>query len=166
LSSHPITILGIGNLVRQDEGVGIHLLRALEGKVAPEIGLIDGGTMGFPLLGIVEDAHKLLILDAVEAKRPPGDVVVWHGDDVPYFFASKMSVHQVSFAEILNLAKLNNAYPAHIAVVGIQPRTLDWGTELSDPVRQALPQAVICVQEILETWQNKNKRKKARNKTK
>ena len=93
-----------------------------------------------------------LILDAGEAGRPPGEVVVWHGEDVPYFFTSKMSVHQVSFAEILNLAKFNNAYPAHIAVVGIQPHTLDWGTELSHPVRQALPQAIRCVQEILETW--------------
>jgi hydrogenase maturation protease len=152
LANTQTTILGIGNLVRQDEGVGIHLLQALEGKVPAQIDLIDGGTMGFPLLNIVETTHRLLILDAVDAGRPPGEVVVWHGDKVPYFFASKMSVHQVSFAEILNIAKFNNSYPAHIAVVGVQPHTLDWGTELSEIVSRALPQAVCCIQEVLEAW--------------
>lgn len=148
-----ITVLGIGNLVRQDEGVGIHILHGLEDKVPPEIELIDGGTMGFSLLSIVEDTDSLIILDAVDDGRPPGEIAVWHGDDeVPYFFASKMSVHQVSFAEVLNLAKMRGTYPARIAVVGIQPHTLDWGTELSDTVQQALPRAVECVQEIIGTW--------------
>ncbi|MCL1790988.1 MAG: HyaD/HybD family hydrogenase maturation endopeptidase [Peptococcaceae bacterium] len=153
-----IKILGIGNLVRRDEGVGIHLLRLLEdtlsseGPLASQIELIDGGTMGFPLLSIIETAGKLLILDAVETGRPPGEIAVWHGEQVPYFFATKMSVHQVSFADILTIAKFNNAYPADIAVVGIQPHTLDWGTELSDEVSAVLPQAVERVMEILGQW--------------
>ncbi|MCL1851942.1 MAG: HyaD/HybD family hydrogenase maturation endopeptidase [Peptococcaceae bacterium] len=145
-------VLGIGNLVRQDEGVGIHLLRLLAGKLPPEIELIDGGTMGFPLLSIIETADRLLILDAVETNRAPGEIAVWHDDQVPYFFASKMSVHQVSFADILTLAKFNDAYPTHIAVVGIQPHILDWGTELSDVVSRVLPQAVERVEEILRQW--------------
>lgn len=149
---HEIKILGIGNLVRRDEGVGIHLLRALEDKLPPEIELIDGGTGGLTLLDYVENAGRLMILDAVEAGEQSGEVVVWENDQVPYFMAGKMSAHQVGFAEVLSLAKLRENYPEEIVVIGIRPHSLDWGTELSEPVAQSLP---VALQEIfchLEKW--------------
>lgn len=147
-----IKILGIGNLVRQDEGVGIHLLQALAGKLPAEIELLDGGTGGLMLLEFVESAGKLLILDALDAGKEPGEVVVWRQEEVPNFLASKLSAHQVSFAEVLNLAKFRENYPAEIAVIGIQPHCLDWGTELSAPVRKSLPDALRKVFALLAEW--------------
>lgn len=147
-----IKIIGIGNMVRQDEGVGVHLLKVLENHLPPEIELLDGGTGGLNLLDYVENAGKLLILDAVDAGQPPGAVVVWRQEQVPYFLAGKMSVHQVGFAEVLHLAKFRGSYPGEIAVVGIQPQTLDWGTELTEPVRAAIPAAVAEVMKVLEEW--------------
>lgn len=147
-----IKILGIGNLVRQDEGVGIHLLKALSGIVPASIDLIDGGTLGLALLDYVESASKLIILDAVDAGKSPGEVIVWRQEQVPYFLASKMSVHQVGFAEVLNLAKFRQSYPDEIAVIGIQPLALDWGTELTQPVRDSLPLAMQKVYGLLKEW--------------
>jgi len=147
-----IKILGIGNTVRQDEGVGVHLLQTLENKLPAEIELIDGGTLGLALLDFVEKTKKLLILDAVEAGKEPGEVVVWRKEQVPYFMASKMSIHQVGFAEVLNLAKFRDNYPEDIVVIGIQPQCLDWGTELSEPVQQSLSSALQQVFLVLEEW--------------
>lgn len=147
-----IKILGIGNLVRQDEGVGIHLLKALENQLPPEIELLDGGTGGLALLDYVESAGKLLVLDAVDAGRQPGEVVVWRQEQVPYFLAGKMSIHQVGFAEVLNLAKFRGNYPEEIAVIGIQPQVLDWGTELSEAVKGSIPDALQEVRNLLQEW--------------
>jgi hydrogenase maturation protease len=149
---HGIKILGIGNLVRRDEGVGVHLLRALENTLPPEIELLDGGTTGLNLLEFVENAQKLIVLDAVEAGENPGEVVVWRKEQVPYFIATKMSVHQLGFAEVLNWAKFREKYPEDIVVIGVQPQCLDWGTELSEPVQQALPAALKEISLILEEW--------------
>ncbi len=150
---HTIKIIGIGNLVRQDEGIGIHLLQALQDKLPPQIDTLDGGTGGLALMDFVENAKKLLVLDAVDAGIEPGKVVVWRQEEVPYFMASKMSVHQVGFTEVLNWAKFRGKYPDEIAVVGIQPQTLDWGTELSEVVQLSLPTAVKKVLAILEEWE-------------
>lgn len=147
-----IKILGIGNLVRQDEGIGVHLVQALENQLPPEIELLDGGTLGLNLLDIVESAQKLLVLDAVDAGKEPGQVVIWRQDQIPYFLASKMSLHQLGFAEVLQLAKFRENYPEEIAVIGIQPQTLDWGTELTEPVQKALPSALEAVFRLLEEW--------------
>lgn len=153
MSTHQdIKILGIGNLIRQDEGVGIHLIQALQDKIPAEIELIDGGTSGFELLEYVEGAQKLIVLDAVEARKNPGEIIVWRKEEVPYFIASKMSVHQVGFAEVLNLAKLRDKYPEEIVVIGIQPGCLDWGTELTELVQNSLPLAMKEVFKILEEW--------------
>jgi hydrogenase maturation protease len=151
-----IKILGVGNLVRQDEGLGIHLLQALQNKLPPVlpagIELLDGGTGGLILLDYVESAEKLLILDAVAAGREPGEIVIWQKEEIPYFIAPKMTVHQVSLAEVLHWAKFRGKYPQDIVVVGIQPKCLDWGTKLSEEVRNSLPAALHEVLSILKKW--------------
>lgn len=147
-----IKVLGLGNLIRQDEGVGIHLLQQLADILPPEIKLLDGGTGGLFLLEFVENAKRLIVLDAVEAGVNPGEIVVWKNEQVPRYTTNKLSVHQMSFAEVLYWANFQDRAPNEIVVVGMQPKCLDWGTELTESVQRNLPMAVNEVLMILKDW--------------
>lgn len=151
-----IGILAVGNLLRRDEGVGLHLLELLKDRVPPEVELLDGGTSGLSLLSFIESKKHLIILDAVDDGRAPGEVVVWQGDDVPKYTKGKLSLHDMSFAEVLYWAHFTGNMPKEIVVVGIQPENLDWGTELSEAAHQSLPEAVAKVIKYLEQWQPDN----------
>ncbi|WP_170932729.1 HyaD/HybD family hydrogenase maturation endopeptidase [Desulfosporosinus sp. FKB] len=147
-----IGILGLGNSIRQDEGVGIHLLERLRNDLPPEIVLLDGGTDGLRLLEFVENTKRLIVLDAVEAGKKPGEVVVWRGDDVPKYTSNKLSVHQMNFAEVLYWAGFQGCSPDEIVVIGVQPENLDWGTELTETLQRSIPEALNQVHACLEEW--------------
>ncbi|KLU67683.1 hydrogenase 1 maturation protease [Desulfosporosinus acididurans] len=155
-----IGILGLGNSIRQDEGAGIHLLERLRNNLPPEIVLLDGGTDGLRLLEFVENTKRLIVLDAVEAGKKPGEVVVWRGDEVPKYTSNKLSVHQMSFAEVLYWAGFQGRTPEEIVVIGIQPESLDWGTELTETLQRSIPEAVARVNNCLEEWRHDNLLKK------
>lgn len=106
-----ITILGIGNTLFSDEGVGIHLLPLLEDALVDyeDIEIIEGLTDGMKLLGPVEDAEKLIIIDAINAGKEPGTIITLVGDEIPAYFGIKMSIHQLGFQEVLMAAKLRSA---------------------------------------------------------
>lgn len=147
-----IRVLGLGNSIRQDEGVGIHLLQLLADRLPPEIERLDGGTGGLFLLEFVENAKRLIVLDAVEAGVDPGEVVIWREDKIPKYLSNKLSVHQMNFAEVLYWASFQERSPDEIVVIGIQPECLDLGTELTNTVQQKLPLAVDKVLEVLKNW--------------
>lgn len=148
-----IGILAVGNLLRRDEGVGLHLLELLKDKVAPEIELLDGGTSGMSLLGFIASKKHLIILDAVDDGRTPGEIVEWRGNDVPKYTKGKLSLHEMSLAEVLYWAHFTGNIPQEIVVIGIQPESLAWGTELSEAARQSLPEALAKVMKYVELWQ-------------
>ena len=147
-----IKVLGLGNFVMQDEGIGIHLLNALQPILPPEIECLDGGTDGLALLGFVESADRLIVLDAIESGGIPGTVVVWRNDEVPLYTTHKLSAHQAGFAEVLYWANFQERAPQEIAVIGIQPEILDWGTELTENIRKSFPVAVDAALTILREW--------------
>lgn len=148
-----IGILALGNLLRQDEGIGVHILRALEGKVPEEVELLDGGTLGLELLDFLESKKRLIILDAVNAGVSPGEVVEWNKEEVPMYMTAKLSMHQMSFAEVLYWAHLSGGFPDEIVVIGIQPDCLEWGTDPTVKTAAAIPSAVHKVLSILDRWQ-------------
>ncbi len=147
-----IKVLGLGNLVRQDEGVGIHLLQQLVDILPAEIEVLDGGTGGLFLLEFVENAKRLIVLDAVEAGIEPGEIVVWKNEQVPRYMTNKLSVHQMNFAEVLYWANFQERFPDEIVVVGMQPKCMDWGTELTETVQRNLSMAIHEVLMILKDW--------------
>ncbi|AFM41783.1 Hydrogenase 1 maturation peptidase HyaD [Desulfosporosinus acidiphilus SJ4] len=147
-----IGILGLGNSIRQDEGFGIHLLERLRNNLPPEIDLLDGGTDGLRLLDFVEKTKRLIVLDAVDAGKKPGELVVWRGEEVPKYTGNKLSVHQMSFAEVLYWAEFQGHSPDEIVIIGVQPESLDWGTELTDTLQRRIPEAVDQVQACLKEW--------------
>ena len=158
--SHPgalggvITVLGVGNPIMGDDGVGIELLRAVNQACAdPRVEFVDGGISGMELLGTVQDAAKLLILDAVSGSTP-GTVVELAGDQITRLVSSKLSPHQVGLLDVFGAARLTGQEPADVCVVGIVPESVDLGVGLSVVVASSLPEATTRATEVIGRWLN------------
>jgi hydrogenase maturation protease len=153
-----ITILGIGNTLFTDEGVGIHLLPILEEKFKNDEGIeiIEGLTDGMKLLGPVEDAENLIIIDAINAGKEPGTIISLQGDEIPAYFGVKMSIHQMGFQEVLLAAKLRERYPKRIAMFGLQPDSLELGLELTKTISEKLPELSEAVINLVEEWRSQD----------
>jgi hydrogenase maturation protease len=151
-----ITILGIGNTLFSDEGVGIHLLPLLEDalKDYDDIEIIEGLTDGMKLLGPVEDAENLIIIDAINAGKEPGTIISLVGDEIPAYFGIKMSIHQLGFQEVLLAAKLRERYPKQIVMFGMQPTSLQMGIELTETNQSKLGELAETVIEQVKSWRN------------
>ncbi|SDL91470.1 HyaD/HybD family hydrogenase maturation endopeptidase [Bacillus sp. OK048] len=150
-----ITILGIGNTLFSDEGVGIHLLPLLEEalKNYEDIEIIEGLTDGMRLLGPVEDAENLIIIDAINAGGvDPGTIITLVGDEIPAYFGIKMSVHQLGFQEVLMAAKMRERYPKQIVMFGMQPSSLELGIELTETNKKKLGELRDVVINQVNAW--------------
>jgi hydrogenase maturation protease len=147
-------VLGIGNILNRDEGVGVHALRELESGLGPRPGveLVDGGVLGLGLLSLVEECSHLLVLDAVDAGRPAGTVVELAGEQIPLFGGVRMSQHQVTFQEVLGLALMRGKLPAVLSLIGVQPADVSIGLELSTPVEAAIPVVLERALAVLTGW--------------
>jgi len=148
-------VLGIGNTLLADEGTGIHMLDYLR-RHHPELGAVtclDGGTLSFTLAPFIEEADQLIVIDAAELDAPPGTVVVFCGQDMDRFAGkTKRSVHEVSLGDLLAIAHLTDTLPENRALIAVQPRDVDWGPCLSNPVKQALPEVAGHIIELLRRW--------------
>ena len=133
-------ILGVGNLLLTDEGLGIHAVRKLfENPALPaDVEVVDGGTAGLGLLYYLEDVNRLVIIDAMETGGPPGTMVRLSGDQIPVYMAMKVSPHEITLPDFLAAAKLRDLYPREVIVWGIQPQSLEVGVELSPVVAEKL----------------------------
>jgi len=129
-------ILGVGNLLLSDDGVGVHVIRQLEAAYSLPAGVetLDGGTCGLDLLQYLEGVDNLVVVDAADFGAAPGTIKRMEGDAVPAFLALKVSPHEINVPELLFSAKLTDIYPARVVVLGIQPQSLDVGMELTPPV--------------------------------
>lgn len=148
-------VLGIGNPLMSDEGFGIEAVARLRDRfVFPsDVELVDGGTLGLALLPTLEDADRIVILDAVDLGEAPAGTLARLGwDDVPRTLLLKVSPHQESVAESLALLELRRGRPEALEVVGAQPGSLDWGTGLTPAVESALETALDAVLAILKAW--------------
>ncbi len=149
-----IAVLGIGNLLLSDEGVGVHAVEALWREYAfpEEVVLIDGGTMGLDLLPFIENREKLLILDAVNLKREPGSIEVIEDGDIPAFLSSKLSVHQIGLPDVLSAVKIMDMTPSRMALIGIQPERIETGIALSEKVYKRFDDFLNAAIAKLKEW--------------
>lgn len=151
-----VLVLGIGNLLWADEGFGVRCVEALRDgwDFAPGVELVDGGTQGLYLLPLVQQARRLMILDAVDYGLAPGALKLVENDEVPRFLgAKKMSLHQTGFQEVLMLAQMTDSYPDEVLLIGCQPEELgDYGGSLRPVVKAALGDAVALAVQRLEAW--------------
>ena len=137
-------ILGVGNLLLTDEGIGIHAVqRILDTQALPEdVNVVDGGTAGLNLLYDLEGVDKLVIIDAVETGHPPGSIVRLAGDQIPAYMSLKVSPHEITLPDFLAAAKLRDLYPREVVVWGMQPASLEIGVELSPALAARLDELV------------------------
>ena len=152
-------ILGVGNLLLSDEGVGLRVVERLAAtyRLPEGVQTLDGGTLGIDLLYYLEDEdghplEHLLILDAVEMGKEPGALLRMEGDEVPAFLSLKMSPHQIGIPDMLFAAKLKGIYPPNVVLWGVQPGVLDVGLELSPPVAAQVDALVEKAVEELARW--------------
>jgi hydrogenase maturation protease len=152
-NSPKVTVLGIGNILLQDEGVGVHLIQELADKINDAgIDLIDGGTSPDIPYMVRDDTDKLIVLDAVDAGDEPGAIYRFTPEDIEQNAASPISLHEIGVLESLRLMALENKKPKSTIIIGIQPKTIDYGMELSPEVEKKLPQAInLVLKEIEET---------------
>lgn len=151
-SPKPI-VLGLGNPLFQDEGLGIHVIhRLMEGELDGRTELIDGGTDGLILLGTVEEARHLIVIDAIDGGFPPGTINEWEGCQIPLFAHGRLSPHQLGFQEVLALARMRGKFPEHMILFGVQSKSLDWGTDLTPEVAGSVPTVINLVHKQIENW--------------
>jgi hydrogenase maturation protease len=154
-----VLILGIGNSLLCDEGVGIHVIRALEEEVPADDGdvrLLDGGTLSFTLAGPIEEADALVVVDAAQLKAEPGTLRVFEGEEMDRFLLGnrKSSVHEVGLGDLMTIARLAGHWPARRALVAIQPEVVDWGEAPSARVAAAVPAACRHIQSLIGAWRH------------
>jgi hydrogenase maturation protease len=148
-------VLGLGNTLNRDEGLGVYALKQLEslmGESAPQVEFLDGGVLGLNLLPYVEESSHLLLLDAVNAHKEPGSLVELKRDQIPLYTGIKLSDHQVTFQEVLGLAAFRGRLPEYLHLIGIQPSDLSIGVELSPLVLATMPKVIERARAVLQEW--------------
>ena len=144
-------VLGIGNTILSDEGVGVHAAEALAAayQIPADVEVIDGGTAGMELLGPLTGVDLLVVLDAVKAGRAPGSLVTLAGSEVPVFFRSKLSPHQISICDVLAGLEFSGEAPRDLVLVGCEPESLELGLEMTPTVAAQVPAMVrIAIDEL------------------
>ncbi|MBK8908663.1 MAG: HyaD/HybD family hydrogenase maturation endopeptidase [Rhodospirillales bacterium] len=146
-----ILILGVGNILLSDEGIGVRVVEAFEKRYAvPEdVEIVDGGTAGMDLLDVIEYRDHVIVVDAVKTGRPPGTVVRLTGDDVQGFFRTKISPHQLGLSEVLAALSLLDASPGGVTIIGVEPLDFSTSLDLSPTIAAKLDAMVEMVAEDL-----------------
>lgn len=150
-------ILGLGNVLLTDEAVGAAVLKALApaAEADPDLTLYDGGTLSFTLAGPIGDAARLIVVDAAAMGDPPGTVRIFEGEAMDrQLSVHAKSVHEVSLADLFDIARLTDTLPAQRALIGIEPERVDWGDQLSPAVAAAVPEAVSRIDALLQRWRH------------
>jgi len=142
-----LLVLGLGNVLCQDDGAGVAAIEQLRAgwELPAGVEIVDGGTLGLSLLACVSSARRLLLVDAVAAAEPPGTVVRLAGADVAHATAHRLSVHQIGVADLLDALWLIGGTPAEMVLVGIVPERTELGVDLAPAVAAHLTELVEAV---------------------
>jgi len=151
-------VLGLGNTLLGDEGIGVHVVQSLQQKYIDlsDVTFLDGGTLSFTLAGYIEDSDNLIIIDAAQLRNVPGTIAVYEGADMDRFITKNRnkSVHEVNVTDILALSHLSGYLPERRALIGIQPEIIDWSDSLSEQVANAIPEVCEITRNLIHRWRH------------
>jgi hydrogenase maturation protease len=142
-----VVVLGVGNTLLMDEGLGVHAVDRLaaEYRLPPEVTVIDAGTSAMEILEDLENLDALIIADAVFAHQEPGALVKLEGDAVPAFFKRNMSPHQVGLSDVLAALQFNDRDPKKTVICGIKPVSMQLGMEMTPEVEARMPELIAML---------------------
>jgi len=158
--SDRVLVLGLGNILLKDEGIGVHVVTELQKRNLPgSVEVIDGGTAGLDILLLQEGPYKLVVIDAIRAGQKPGTIYesrfkAGETDRLTKVFEGKkrlkISLHQVGLIDALVVAEKTGCAPDEIVIIGVEPKEMDEGLEPTDQVKQRIPEIINTVLEEIE----------------
>ena len=150
-------VLGIGNTLLRDEGVGVHATRYLLDHYPdlPNTNFLDGGTLSFTLAAPIEESENLIVIDAAQLNDKPGTVRMFIDSAMDDYLngQTKRSVHEVGLMDLMWMVRLAGRLPRKRALIGIQPNTIDWGDAPSDEVQAVIPSVCEQASQLIREWQ-------------
>jgi len=148
-----IVVLGVGNTLLSDEGIGVRAIEKLQQDylLPPEVVVVDGGTTGMEMLEDLSKCDHIIIIDAVRSGKAPASLVRLADEQVPVFFKTKLSPHQIGLSDVLATLAFIGEQPGGITIFGVEPVSLETGMELSPQVEARLPELMeLVVTELRE----------------
>jgi hydrogenase maturation protease len=142
-----VLILGLGNPLLGDEGIGLRAVEELKGLELPDgVTVAEGGTTGLGLVSLMEGYQRVIVVDAADMGHPPGRVVRFTPSEAQLKTAeAPLSLHQIGLGEALALADALEVAPAELVIIGVQPRRVEMGAGLSSEVEGAIPQIIRII---------------------
>ncbi len=155
---HHVLVLGLGNTLLADDGVGVHVVRRLasDPDAPPGLRALDGGTLGFRLMVELTRSSAVIVVDAADLGERAGTVCLLPQKALAYYVSrgGRVSAHEAGLVDLLTLARLEGWAPARLALLAIQPQRIDWGEQLSEPVARSLPAACRTVIRTILDWRS------------
>jgi hydrogenase maturation protease len=148
-------ILGIGNTLLTDEGIGVHVINFLSSQHADEPGVtfMDGGTLSFTLAEPIAVHEHLIVIDAARLDAPAGTCKTLIADEMDHYLSgNRESVHEVGLMDLLDISRLSETFPTCRALIGIQPLEIGWGERPTPPVEAAIPKAAAEALRLHRHW--------------
>jgi len=151
-------VMGVGNILLSDEGLGVRFLDELAKKSLPDnVELLEGGTAGLELVHLIQDVDFLIIVDAFNAKAEPGALFRFQPGDLKIIPEQyEVSFHQIGIIEVLAMAKVLGQAPQTL-IFGIQPKSLEWGLEISPEIQSLFPRLTELVRKEIDSIQREGK---------
>ena len=150
-----VLVLGIGNLVMSDDGVGVRVVQVLQRSYSfpDNVKVIDGGTLGLDLLPMLENVTHLILVDAVDTGEKPGTMVRLEGEELPIALETKLSPHQMGLKDLLAVSELMGHSPGEMVLIGVQPGSIEMGVDMTAEVDAVLDEMVSKVLSELEKYE-------------
>ncbi|MCL0046898.1 HyaD/HybD family hydrogenase maturation endopeptidase [Thermodesulfovibrionales bacterium] len=154
IRQYKISVIGLGNILLRDEGVGVHVVNAIKQRYIfpPEVEIIDGGTTGLDLLPFFEGKDKILIVDAADFGKEPGHIEIVEDKNIPSLLSPNLSTHHVGLSDLIFAAEALDMRPLEICLIGIQPKFINVGLDMTDEMNEKLDTLVEMSIEKLKAW--------------
>lgn len=149
-----VTILGVGNTLLQDEGFGVRVIEEMTRRFSfpAHVQVLDGGTLGMELLRFLKGSEKLIIVDAIAGDEPPGTIYQFNNDQVKAYFKEKVSAHELGIQDVLAVMEVLDEPISEMAVLGVQPASLEVSLELTPVVSSRIEDVIARVIAQLKQW--------------
>jgi hydrogenase maturation protease len=138
-------VIGIGNILRKDDGVGVHVIKELEKQLDNSfVELVDGGTSTLDMLGYFLDYEKVVVIDCLRAGYKPGTIYKIKPEEIKDYNKENLSIHDVQILDVVKIANMFGKHP-QVMIFGVEPKEISFDLEISDTIKNKIPEVVNLV---------------------